>query len=265
MLVGDAAGRRARAHAAAVSHRELAIAAFEAGAHVLVEKPAATTWRGTASCATAARAHEQLLVRELQLPLLAPPCAPRWTLHADGELGDVLASTSASRGVMGADYADGDARPHFAHALPGGALQNFVIASRVARAAVHGRLHRACIPSAGGTIRSSPATTSSAPCSRARRRAPSSASAATPARSTSRSPCRAPAPAPRWTSTATTSRSCGLARRSRGSIRRGLNRDGSGGHHAGAHCHRPPGPVRGPGGSDRRVLRRSAHGRRRLR
>jgi predicted dehydrogenase len=106
------------------SHCELALAAFEAGAHVLVEKPAAPTWEGYCELREAARAHERLLVENYNYRFTAAVRAAL-ALCADGELGDVLAVDASFGGVMGAGYADA-AAPHFAHALPGGALQNFV-------------------------------------------------------------------------------------------------------------------------------------------
>jgi predicted dehydrogenase len=106
------------------SHRELALAAFEAGAHVLVEKPAAPTWEEYRELREASRAHGKLLVENYNYRFTAAVRAALG-LHADGELGDVLAVDVSFAGVMGADYADARA-PHFAHALPGGALQNFV-------------------------------------------------------------------------------------------------------------------------------------------
>ncbi len=106
------------------SHRELALAAFDAGAHVLVEKPAAPTWEGYCELRDAARAHERLLVENYNYRF-TPAVRAALALHADGELGDVLAVDVSFAGVMGAGYAD-TATPHFAHALPGGALQNFI-------------------------------------------------------------------------------------------------------------------------------------------
>jgi predicted dehydrogenase len=106
------------------SHRELALAAFETGAHVLVEKPAAPTWEGYCELREAARTSGRLLVENYNYRFTSAVLAAL-QLHADGELGEVLAVDASFGGVMGADYADAG-MPHFAHALPGGALQNFV-------------------------------------------------------------------------------------------------------------------------------------------
>jgi predicted dehydrogenase len=108
------------------SHARLAGLALEAGAHVMVEKPITPTYdeyrelrdlaadRGRMLC-------ENYTYRFAPLVLEALDAARR------GDLGEVISVDVSYGGVMGRSGPYGDAEVvHFAHGLPGGALQNFV-------------------------------------------------------------------------------------------------------------------------------------------
>jgi predicted dehydrogenase len=107
------------------SHSELAGRALDAGAHVLVEKPIAPTWDEYARMREGARAHRRLLCEDYntRFSSAALGATSAWR---SGRLGDVVSVDVAYGGVMpaGSAYDDRDV-PHFAHALPGGPLQNF--------------------------------------------------------------------------------------------------------------------------------------------
>ncbi len=108
------------------SHRALAIAALEAGAHVLVEKPIAPTADDYAAMRGAATAAGRHLVENYnwrQAEVVRRAVA----LQRSGAIGEVVHVDVVFGGVM-----SGGAGPvgdrdvvHFSHALPGGALQNF--------------------------------------------------------------------------------------------------------------------------------------------
>ncbi len=109
------------------THRGLVLQALDAGAHVMVEKPAAPTWADYAEMRDRALERGLLLVENLNyrtMPAMNSILAERDA----GGLGDVV-NVDVSMGVGVADpgspYLDRDA-VHFAHGLPGGALQNFV-------------------------------------------------------------------------------------------------------------------------------------------
>lgn len=106
------------------SHLELVTLALDAGAHVLVEKPAAPTWEAWAAMRDRSRERGLMLVENHNYRF-TPAVERALALVGGGPLGEVVHVDVAFRGVMGAAYADPFA-PHFAHALPGGALQNFV-------------------------------------------------------------------------------------------------------------------------------------------
>lgn len=108
------------------SHRALVVAALEAGAHVLVEKPIATTLAEYGEMRDAARAAGRMLCENYNYRFSRGVLAAL-EAHARGDLGEVVSVDVSFGGVMGADGPYGDPHvPHFAHALPGGALQNFV-------------------------------------------------------------------------------------------------------------------------------------------
>jgi len=129
-------------------HRALTELALRAGAHVLVEKPIATSWEDYVAMRDGARAAGRLLVEDFNYRF------QRSALHAldlvrGGAIGDpVNLDVAMNVGLSGGAYADPVVR-HFAHALPGGALFNFAShpASIVAAVlgphdAVRARLHR---------------------------------------------------------------------------------------------------------------------------
>ncbi len=108
------------------SHRGLVIAALHAGAHVLVEKPIATTldeYREMHDVASAAG----LMLCENYNYRFSRGVLAALEAHARGQLGEVVSVDVSFGGVMGAGGPYDDRLvPHFAHALPGGAMQNFV-------------------------------------------------------------------------------------------------------------------------------------------
>jgi predicted dehydrogenase len=108
------------------SHRALVIAALERGAHVLVEKPVATTLEEYGEMHDAAHAAGRMLCENYNYRFSRGVLAAL-EAHARGDLGEVVSVDVSFGGVMGADGPYGDVHvPHFAHALPGGAMQNFV-------------------------------------------------------------------------------------------------------------------------------------------
>jgi predicted dehydrogenase len=108
------------------SHRDLVVAALEAGAHVLVEKPIATTLEEYGEMHAAARAAGRMLCENYNYRFSRGVLAAL-DAHARGDLGEIVGVDVSFGGVMGADGPYGDLHvPHFAHALPGGAMQNFV-------------------------------------------------------------------------------------------------------------------------------------------
>ena len=108
------------------SHATLAAMALEAGAHVLVEKPIAPTWDEYVAMRDAARAHGRLLCESYNTRFARGAVAAEAAV-ARGRIGEVVGVEVSYGGVMppGGAYGDRDV-PHFAHALPGGALQNFL-------------------------------------------------------------------------------------------------------------------------------------------
>ena len=108
------------------SHRDLVVAALGAGAHVLVEKPIAPTLREYREMQDAASAAGLMLCENYNYRFSRGVLAAL-DAHARGRLGEVVGVDVSFGGVMGADGPYGDlVVPHFAHALPGGAMQNFV-------------------------------------------------------------------------------------------------------------------------------------------
>jgi len=107
------------------SHRQVALQALEAGAHVLVEKPVTATWAEYVELRRAARDRDRLLCENYNYrftDVVLQACE----LWRSGAIGDVVSVQASFGGVMGrGPYTDTDV-PHFAHRLRGGALQNFV-------------------------------------------------------------------------------------------------------------------------------------------
>lgn len=106
------------------THSSLVAAALQAGAHVFVEKPIASTF------AEYERMREEALARGLLLTenynyLFMDSARRGLELFRSGQLGDAVnLDVSMGVGLGRAAYGDPDV-PHFAHALPGGALRNF--------------------------------------------------------------------------------------------------------------------------------------------
>lgn len=108
------------------SHLPLARAALEAGANVVVEKPIAPSYEEFLELRTAAE-ERKLLLCENYTYRFAPAVLRAIESARAGALGDVVGVDVSYGGVMGSGGAYGDRDVvHFAHALPGGALQNFV-------------------------------------------------------------------------------------------------------------------------------------------
>lgn len=108
------------------SHRALAIAALEAGCHVLVEKPVAPTAEDYAAMRAAARSAGRHLVENYNWRQAAV-VRRAIELQRAGAIGDVVHVDVVFGGVLsggGGPVGDRDV-VHFSHALPGGALQNF--------------------------------------------------------------------------------------------------------------------------------------------
>jgi predicted dehydrogenase len=108
------------------THSRLVLGALDAGAHVLVEKPAAPSWDEYAEMRDRALQRGLVLLENLNyrtMPVMEAILAER----AEGRLGEVV-NVDVSMGLgladAGSPYLDREAR-HFAHDLPGGALQNF--------------------------------------------------------------------------------------------------------------------------------------------
>jgi predicted dehydrogenase len=106
------------------SHRDLVLAALDAGAHVLVEKPMATSWADYTRLRDAAARSDRQLAECWNYRFMGVVLDALDRVR-DGAIG-VPASVDVSMGVNFASgaYADRDV-PHFAHELPGGALANF--------------------------------------------------------------------------------------------------------------------------------------------
>jgi predicted dehydrogenase len=108
------------------AHRPLVQLAFDARAHVLVEKPIATRWEDYAAMRAASLTAGRMLVEDFNYRF------QRVTLRAlellrSGAVGrpvTVDAAMSVGLADQSGPYADTDV-PHFAHRLPGGALFNF--------------------------------------------------------------------------------------------------------------------------------------------
>jgi predicted dehydrogenase len=108
------------------SHAPVALAALAAGAHVFVEKPIAPTWEAYVGIRDAAHESGLLLCEDYNMRFMPAALAARRAWES-GILGELVCVDVAYCGLMPAAgaYADRDLS-HFAHDLPGGALQNFV-------------------------------------------------------------------------------------------------------------------------------------------
>ena len=108
------------------SHRELALRALERGMHVVVEKPIAPTWEDYVEMRNAARERGLLLIENYNWRFVRV-VRRALELKRTGRIGEVVNVEVSFGGVM-QDPSDplGDRDvAHFAHALPGGGLQNF--------------------------------------------------------------------------------------------------------------------------------------------
>ncbi len=107
------------------SHRPLAVAALQAGAHVLVEKPIAPGPDDYAAMRAVADAVGLHLVENYNWREAAV-VRRALGLMRSGAIGDVVHVDVVFGGILsgGGPVADRDV-VHFSHALPGGALQNF--------------------------------------------------------------------------------------------------------------------------------------------
>jgi predicted dehydrogenase len=107
------------------AHRELALRALEAGAHVFVEKPIAPRWADYVAIRDLA-ARRGLLLCENYNYRFMPGTLAASAAWREGKIGEAVAVDVSFGGVMSATGAYGDRDlVHFAHQLPGGALQNF--------------------------------------------------------------------------------------------------------------------------------------------
>jgi predicted dehydrogenase len=108
------------------SHAPLAVQALDAGAHVLAEKPIAPTWDEYVAMRDAARENGRLLCENHNTRFARAAVAAEGVV-ASGRIGEVVGVEVVYSGVMprGGPYFDREV-PHFAHALPGGPLQNFL-------------------------------------------------------------------------------------------------------------------------------------------
>jgi predicted dehydrogenase len=108
------------------AHAPLVTAALEAGAHVFVEKPIAPTWEEYVDLRDCARACGRMLCENYTYRF-APVVRSALAAVESGAVGDVISVEASYNGVIGSSGAYRDGKMvHFAHALPGGALQNFV-------------------------------------------------------------------------------------------------------------------------------------------
>ena len=108
------------------SHRALVLGALEAGAHVVVEKPIVPTWDEYVELREAAALAGRMLVENYNYRFMSV-VLDAIALLGDGAVGrPVTLDVAMSIGIAdpAGPYADRD-HPHFAHDLPGGALQNF--------------------------------------------------------------------------------------------------------------------------------------------
>lgn len=109
------------------THRDLVLRALEADVHVLVEKPIAPSWDDYLVMRDAAAHRGRLLVENYNWRFI-DVAREALALWRDGRIGDTVHAEAHFGGVMagtGGPLVDEDV-VHFSHALPGGALRNFV-------------------------------------------------------------------------------------------------------------------------------------------
>jgi predicted dehydrogenase len=108
------------------SHPPLVRDALEAGAHVLVEKPIAPTWEEYTELRDRAASCGRTLCENYTYRF-APALLRALAAVRGGAVGDVVSVEVSYTGVLcgSQQYQDRNI-VHFAHKLPGGALQNFV-------------------------------------------------------------------------------------------------------------------------------------------
>jgi predicted dehydrogenase len=108
------------------AHHQLTIEALNAGAHVFVEKPIAPSWGEYVEMRDLARERGLLLCENYNCRF-EPAMLAALEVWRSGRIGDTVNVDVSYGGVMGANgpYADREI-VHFAHALPGGALFNFI-------------------------------------------------------------------------------------------------------------------------------------------
>jgi predicted dehydrogenase len=107
-------------------HADQAVAALSAGAHVIVEKPIASTWDEFLTMRDTAKRSNRLLVENYSYRF-APTFQKLLALVKGGAIGAPLlmdVSMTTSMGEARGAYTDAGV-PHFAHGLPGGGLYNF--------------------------------------------------------------------------------------------------------------------------------------------
>jgi predicted dehydrogenase len=108
------------------SHAELAKMALGMGAHVVIEKPITSTWDEYAVLRELAIGRGRMLCENYTYRF-APVVLRALAAVRDGAFGQVISLDVSYGGVMDRAGPYGDAEVvHFAHALPGGALHNFV-------------------------------------------------------------------------------------------------------------------------------------------
>jgi predicted dehydrogenase len=108
------------------SHPPLVRDALEAGAHVLVEKPITPTWEEYSELRDRAASCGRMLCENYTYRF-APVLLRARAAVRSGALGDVVSVEVSYTGVLGSSQQYRDQKiVHFAHGLPGGALQNFV-------------------------------------------------------------------------------------------------------------------------------------------
>jgi predicted dehydrogenase len=105
------------------THLSITLKALDAGAHVLVEKPMATTWDEYVQMRDAAGRAGRRLVENYNWRLSSPVRRAE-ALHRTGAIGEVVHVDVVFGGVMRGALLT-DRAGHFSHELPGGALHNF--------------------------------------------------------------------------------------------------------------------------------------------
>lgn len=109
------------------SHRAIAMDAIRAGAHVIVEKPIATTAADRAELLTAAAQAGRMIIEDFNY-LYNEPVAELRRMKAAGELGEVVhCEVGIALNILaeGSRFVDANL-PHPALRLPGGAIADFL-------------------------------------------------------------------------------------------------------------------------------------------